>query len=211
MLRGCIRALPHDHSGKLLSLFTPASTPPPFASPVHGHMIYPAGSMQEMIDKVRSRTSSYNNNARLAASEASTAIKLVYYRLFALLYYCVGGLADTIMVNSSWTKMHLQQLWRLPDRLTDDAAFRPVLSLWTSLLRCFTPMVERPAPIVIYPPCNTSALSQLPLGERSKTIVSVAQFRPEKNHELQLRAFAAAIQQGMTPHRARCHACFASC
>lgn len=52
---------------------------------------------------------------------------------------------------------------------------------------------------VVYPPCDTAALSSLPL-ERAPTptgglmILSLAQFRPEKNHALQLRAFARFLR-----------------
>ena len=68
------------------------------------------------------------------------------------------------MVNSSWTRRHIAALWwqwRRPQR--------------------------------VYPPCDTRALQALPLDRRLKRIyiVSVAQFRPEKDHALQLRALAA--------------------
>jgi alpha-1,2-mannosyltransferase len=43
---------------------------------------------------------------------------------------------------------------------------------------------------IVYPPCNTDALARLALGDRSRVVVSVGQFRPEKDHPLQLRAFA---------------------
>ncbi|KAG1672288.1 hypothetical protein FOA52_004303 [Chlamydomonas sp. UWO 241] len=45
---------------------------------------------------------------------------------------------------------------------------------------------------LVYPPCDTDDLRALPLDRRLKSlyIVSVAQFRPEKDHRLQLRAFA---------------------
>ena len=47
-----------------------------------------------------------------------------------------------------------------------------------------------PAATIVFPPCNTDELQQLPLAGRARTIVSIAQFRPEKDHALQLRAFA---------------------
>jgi len=50
----------------------------------------------------------------------------------------------------------------------------------------------------VYPPCDTRALEQLPLGPRPTsvlTIVSIAQFRPEKDHALQLRAFALLLRK----------------
>lgn len=69
------------------------------------------------------------------------------------------------MVNSSWTRKHLRQLWwKLED------------------------------PKRVFPPCNTAALQTVPLERKLKRLylVSVAQFRPEKNHSLQLEAFALA-------------------
>lgn len=47
---------------------------------------------------------------------------------------------------------------------------------------------------VVYPPCDTSELSRMPLEPRRNEILSVAQFRPEKDHALQLRAFALLLQ-----------------
>ncbi|GKU92146.1 hypothetical protein SLEP1_g5913 [Rubroshorea leprosula] len=63
------------------------------------------------------------------------------------------------MVNSSWTQSHIKKLWRIPNCTKQ-----------------------------VYPPCDTSALQVLPLERlvgRPK-IMSVAQFRPEKAHSLQL-------------------------
>lgn len=75
------------------------------------------------------------------------------------------------MVNSSWTWDHIH-------------------SLWWSLA----------PPHCIYPPCDTAALQQLPLDRKLKRLylVSVAQFRPEKNHLLQLQAFAQARMHART-------------
>ncbi|CAD5185729.1 unnamed protein product [Musa acuminata subsp. malaccensis] len=93
------------------------------------------------------------------------------------------------MVNSSWAKSHIDCLWKIP------------------------PLTKR-----VYPPCDTSSLQpiifnfdvlflyktnfrelsftrMLPLGKpvRSPVIISVAQFRPEKAHSLQLEAFAQSV------------------
>jgi alpha-1,2-mannosyltransferase len=52
-------------------------------------------------------------------------------------------------------------------------------------------------PALVYPPCDTTDLQSLPLDRRLKHLflVSVAQFRPEKNHRLQLEAYAMAREQ----------------
>jgi len=72
------------------------------------------------------------------------------------------------MVNSSWTRSHILNIWKIPEH------------------------TKR-----VYPPCDTSSLQVLPL-ERPTTppiFISVAQFRPEKAHGLQLEAFALALQR----------------
>lgn len=38
----------------------------------------------------------------------------------------------------------------------------------------------------MFPPCNTDALQTIPLGTREALVVSVGQYRPEKNHLLQV-------------------------
>ena len=48
---------------------------------------------------------------------------------------------------------------------------------------------------VVYPPCDTLTLEQLSLQPRRKEILSVAQFRPEKNHALQLEAFRCLLDE----------------
>lgn len=76
--------------------------------------------------------------------------------------------ADAVMVNSSWTASHVRQVWWIWDE-----------------------------PALVYPPCDTTDLQSLPLDRRLKHLflVSVAQFRPEKNHRLQLEAYAMAREE----------------
>jgi alpha-1,2-mannosyltransferase len=101
-------------------------------------------------------------------------LKLVYYRLFARLYAYMGRFAELVMVNSSWTKAHIDSLWNVTERTS-----------------------------VIYPPCDTTAFLALPLAweKREPIVVSVGQFRPEKNHALQLEAFALFLRQGRAQSR----------
>ncbi len=79
-------------------------------------------------------------------------------------------LLQVSVVNSTWTAGHIRQLW------------------W-----------KWKAPTVVFPPCNTLTLQQLPIDRKLKRLylVSVAQFRPEKNHRLQLEAFARARQAAL--------------
>ncbi|GJP70865.1 hypothetical protein CLOP_g1757 [Closterium sp. NIES-67] len=122
----------------------------------------------DMLQRVQQRTAMYNNDDTVASSSLLSSSKLYYYRLFAFLYGWAGGHADTVMVNSSWTEGHIRRIWTR----------------------------NRPSTVHrVYPPCDTAALQALPLSRPEPGyVVSVAQFRPEKNHALQLRAFAQAIK-----------------
>lgn len=118
----------------------------------------------DMLAVVFSRRPGYNHSGSIARSKIATCAKLVYYCLFAMAYSLAGACAHHVMVNSTWTKNHIDKLW----------------------------LFSRKAKVV-YPPCNVSDLSTASLGAlRRKLIVSIAQFRPEKDHELQLRAFKRA-------------------
>nr|KYP45189.1 Asparagine-linked glycosylation protein 11 isogeny [Cajanus cajan] len=128
---------------------------------------YPTIS-SDMLARVRQHSLMYNNDALIAKSVWLSRCKIIYYAFFSCLYGIVGSCAHLAMVNSSWTKSHIENLWRVPDR------------------------IKR-----VYPPCDTSGLQVLPL-ERSAEVpvlISVAQFRPEKAHTLQLEAFSAAIKR----------------
>jgi alpha-1,2-mannosyltransferase len=113
-------------------------------------------------------------NANSVVRRGKTVIKLVYYWLFALLYGLIGSLADLVMVNSTWTYNHISSLWRL----------------------CHQPVQ------IVYPPCRvpdtwdeTENLQQSTQHEvtRNRTIVSIGQFRPEKNHRLQIEALSVLL------------------
>ncbi|CAL5363897.1 unnamed protein product [Camellia sinensis] len=128
---------------------------------------YPTISL-DMLSRVRGRRSLYNNDALIAQSILLSQCKAIYYLFFSWMYGIVGSCADLAMVNSSWTQSHIDNLWGIPDR------------------------IKR-----VYPPCDTSGLQALPLERpvKSPTIISVAQFRPEKAHTLQLEAFSVAIRK----------------
>ncbi|KAL4458357.1 hypothetical protein ABPG75_013222 [Micractinium tetrahymenae] len=141
---------------------------------VAAYVHYPTIST-DMLQRVWDRDALYNNSDDVAASPLKSLAKLAYYHCFALLYGAVGAFAQVVMVNSSWTRRHIAELWwqwRKPER--------------------------------VYPPCDTQALQALPLDRRLKRIylVSVAQFRPEKDHAMQLRALTAARAKAEGMHDA---------
>ncbi|KAG0368126.1 hypothetical protein BC939DRAFT_393814 [Gamsiella multidivaricata] len=129
---------------------------------VVAYVHYPTIS-SDMIGRVASRESGHNNAAEVASSSLYTILKLVYYRCFAFLYAIIGALAHVVMVNSSWTKAHIDSLWKIKST-------------------------------VVYPPCDTEAFKGFSLKDRKRIVVSVAQFRPEKGHGLQLEAMAQLLK-----------------
>jgi alpha-1,2-mannosyltransferase len=125
---------------------------------------YPTVST-EMLDRVAARTSGFNNANSIARSPFLTAAKLAYYRVFAAAYGSAGRAATAGGVM-------VNSKWTAAH----------IRTLWAR------------EPVVVYPPCPTADLRDLPLDGRDRLVVSIAQFRPEKNHELQLRAFADACE-----------------
>ncbi|GBG72963.1 hypothetical protein CBR_g12682 [Chara braunii] len=134
---------------------------------VAAYVHYPTIS-SDMLERVKQRRTMYNNEERIAKSWVLSFGKLLYYRYVALLYGLGGQCADVVMVNSRWTEAHIRRLWGNET------------------------VIHR-----VYPPCNTEDLQKLPLERSgpSRYLVSVAQFRPEKAHSLQLEAFAMALRK----------------
>ncbi|KAH8314805.1 hypothetical protein KR067_001283, partial [Drosophila pandora] len=129
-------------------------------SKVGAYVHYPVIS-SDMLKRVQQRQMSHNNKKYVARNPFLTWTKLTYYRLFSKMYRWVGRCAETIMVNSSWTENHILQIWDVPFK------------------------THR-----VYPPCEVSHLKKLEHLEKGEEfiILSVGQFRPEKDHPLQLQA-----------------------
>jgi alpha-1,2-mannosyltransferase len=115
----------------------------------------------DMLRRVQNRTLAHNNQAYVAKNPFLTWLKLFYYKLFARIYGKFGRCADTVMVNSSWTENHILKIWNDPYK------------------------IHR-----VFPPCETSNLTQLQstASDEKIVILSVGQYRPEKDHPLQLQA-----------------------
>lgn len=127
----------------------------------------------DMLERVKTRQATHTNDAATANSALRSRVKLVYYRVLAKLYAWVLSRADVVVANGSWTASHLDQLlWR---RMGSKGKGKE--------------RVE-----VVYPPCDTEQLAQFALSPRSRTVVSLAQFRPEKEHPMQLHILARLRQ-----------------
>lgn len=136
----------------------------------------------DMLSRVGSKTVSYNNASFISNSRILSTMKLVYYYLFAVMYGLAGSCAQVVMVNSTWTYGHILSLWAKKEQTS-----------------------------IVYPPCDTKAFMELPIkfGNVSEveddndfnSIVSVGQFRPEKDHPLQLRSFHKFLKCKMAKDR----------
>ena len=65
----------------------------------------------DMLQKVREMRPSYNNYEKIASNRSVSTLKLIYYHIFALCYSLVGACTDVVMVNSNWTRRHIEALW----------------------------------------------------------------------------------------------------
>ena len=128
---------------------------------------YPTMS-RDMLAKVINKETDFNNKLVYAKSGWLQQLKLLYYKIFLFLYRCCGWFADVAVGNSRWTVSRICDVWHRND-------------------------VQ-----VLYPPAaigDGTRISALPKETRENAILSLAQFRPEKNHKLQLTVFARVLQK----------------
>uniref|UniRef100_A0A3B4AG97 GDP-Man:Man(3)GlcNAc(2)-PP-Dol alpha-1,2-mannosyltransferase n=1 Tax=Periophthalmus magnuspinnatus TaxID=409849 RepID=A0A3B4AG97_9GOBI len=121
---------------------------------VASYVHYPTVST-DMLSVVRQRNPRFNNSDMISRNAVLSAVKLLYYCCFALLYGLAGSCSDVIMVNSTWTLGHILEVGR---ELGEDG---------------FQAKPEK----------------------KRISIVSVGQFRPEKDHKLQIQAFRELLNR----------------
>ena len=123
-----------------------------------------------------------------------------YYLIFAEMYSFCLRRAHVLMVNSSWTRDHIDHLLKpfgyRDDEDNDEDTTAPSIEASShnadgGLRRRGPAGDEEPMSVhsrstepskfrkarVVYPPCDTASLSQLPIEVRENLILSVAQFR----------------------------------
>ncbi|EPZ33347.1 Glycosyl transferase, family 1 domain-containing protein [Rozella allomycis CSF55] len=116
----------------------------------------------DMLQMVSKRESNYNNKNYITNNSALTQVKLYYYKILSFVYCLCGSFADEILVNSTWTHNHIIELWQNPEKTH-----------------------------IVYPPCGIEKLINIDIVKpRNPIILSIGQFRKEKNHQLQIEAFA---------------------
>lgn len=121
----------------------------------------------DMIQKLQVK--SYNNSGLIASNALLRNSKIFYYRLLSKIYSSCGKCCDLAFTNSTWTHGHIMRSWK------DCQMTR-----------------------IVYPPCDLSPfISRISLQRDNSDlkILSLAQFRPEKNHKLQLDIAALVLKQ----------------
>jgi|ERR1700722_853006 len=98
-----------------------------------------------------------------------------YYRLLMYYYACSLRRASFLMVNSSWTKNHIDAILRHSDPLLDFMHLSP--SLFTTIVLNSNKYKPSKSPEIVYPPCHTREMVKFSLERREPIILSVAQFR----------------------------------
>ncbi|EEH43327.1 alpha-1,2-mannosyltransferase ALG11 [Paracoccidioides brasiliensis Pb18] len=145
--------------------------------PTAAYVHYPTIST-DMLDSLDDTSGTKGLNAGAGTGWKGYA-KRRYWHAFAKLYGWVGGTVDVVMCNSSWTSAHISSLW-LPSRKKRR---------------------EYKEPTVVFPPVAVSELESIEIDlahereAREPIILYIAQFRPEKNHSLILRAFARFLKE----------------
>lgn len=142
--------------------------------PTAAYVHYPTIST-DMLDSLDA-TSTIGDQGLNAGKGAGTKgfVKKQYWKLFAYFYSWSGSSIDVVMTNSTWTQAHIQRLWG-PLRRS----------------------AQKENPIaVVYPPVAVNVLEQevevsaASEKKREDVILYIAQFRPEKNHQLIIQSFA---------------------
>lgn len=145
--------------------------------PTGAYVHYPTIST-DMLDSLSVESASGKGVNAGAGKGLRGLLKRQYWHLFARLYGWVGGSTDVVMTNSSWTQSHIEQLWgkarqRRGKEYGVEVVFPPVA------------VEELEAGIVI---------SRENEDDRRPTLLYIAQFRPEKNHQLIIKSFARFVR-----------------
>jgi alpha-1,2-mannosyltransferase len=137
-----------------------------FRCHVVSYVHYPSIS-EDMIKRVANRVEDVTNSQNITTNPVLSTLKLVYYLISKELYSSVGLYTDSVMTNSTWTYNHIKKLWDVPEKTS-----------------------------IVYPPCDTSYLSTFDINnKRERQIISLAQFRPEKAHHIQIEAYAKLLEK----------------
>lgn len=122
----------------------------------------------DMIQKLQIK--SYNNSELIAGNSVLRNIKIIYYKFLAKIYFLCGKCCDLAFTNSTWTNRHIIRSW-----------------------------TECPSIKMLFPPCDLSPfINRIKIKSKRSDyiqVLSLSQFRPEKNHRLQLEIAAQVVKK----------------
>lgn len=127
----------------------------------------------DMLESLDDASASRGVNAGMGKG-ARGKLKRRYWQFFAKIYSWAGGNVDVVMTNSSWTQNHVLQLWGPARKWNPHAS-----------------QIE-----VVFPPVaveeleETMEVNEQTEKKRKPDILYISQFRPEKNHQMIIAAFA---------------------
>ncbi|KAG9204470.1 asparagine-linked glycosylation protein [Epicoccum nigrum] len=144
--------------------------------PTGAYVHYPTIST-DMLDSLQSGGKGMHAGAGKGYRGAA---KQQYWQLFARIYSKVGSTIDVVMTNSTWTQGHVSSLWG-PSRNKRKGAIENDID------------VVFP-PVAVEEVTEAVEVSQASEKKRGPYLLYIAQFRPEKNHQLILEAFAKFLR-----------------
>lgn len=113
---------------------------------------------------------SFNNSDFIVNNRILRIIKIQYYRILLKFYSLSGNCCDLALTNSSWTYGHILKLWKGCQEIK-----------------------------ILFPPCDLSPFKSINRdfidNDQGQVIISLSQFRPEKNHKLQLEIAAEVLKK----------------
>ena len=121
---------------------------------------------KDMIQKLQ--TKSYNNSGTIANNYLLRSLKIFYYKKLCDFYSFCGKFCDLAFTNSSWTHGHINRIWTGCSNVK-----------------------------LVFPPCDLNPFTSRTLNRKESKkiqVLSLAQFRPEKNHRLQLEIAARVLK-----------------
>lgn len=124
----------------------------------------------DMIQKLQIK--SFNNSGLIADNYFLRYLKIFYYKELCKIYSFCGKFCDLAFTNSSWTHGHINRLWSGCSNIK-----------------------------IVFPPCDLSPFTSIKNQRKSAPyskieVLSLSQFRPEKNHRLQLEIAAQVLKEG---------------
>jgi alpha-1,2-mannosyltransferase len=143
--------------------------------PTGAYVHYPTIST-DMLDSLQA--GGQGVNAGTGAGYRGIA-KKKYWQLFAKLYSKVGSTIDVVMTNSTWTQSHIQSLWGSHRQNRSALVNKDVNVVFP--------------PVAVEDVTEAVQVSEASEKKRGPNLLYIAQFRPEKNHQIILEAFALLV------------------